>query len=61
IAVPIVAANSATAMVGGTLPSFIGDANPMPAALGLFILGTAIWSVLLWLVASLRFAASNRA
>lgn len=48
------------AMVGGDLPSFVGDASPMPAAFALFVLGMAVWSLLLWIIASLGFAASKK-
>ena len=49
-----------SAMVTGKLPAFLGGSEAMPVALAAFVAGAAIWTLLLWLVASLRFAAASR-
>jgi multidrug efflux pump subunit AcrB len=47
-------------IVTGAMPEFLGGGASMQTALGLFVAGAAIWTFLLWLVASLRFAAASR-
>ncbi|MEM7753225.1 MAG: efflux RND transporter permease subunit, partial [Pseudomonadota bacterium] len=47
-------------IVTGALPQALGGGTSMPVALGLFTAGAAIWTFVLWLVASLRFAMVSR-
>jgi multidrug efflux pump subunit AcrB len=55
------AATMGSAMVTGHLPEWLGGEASMPIALGLFVAGTAIWTFILWVAASLRFALASRA
>lgn len=47
-------------VVVGSLPSWLGGSASMAMALAFFIGGTAIWTMLLWLGTTLRFAVSAR-
>ncbi|MEM7720613.1 MAG: efflux RND transporter permease subunit [Pseudomonadota bacterium] len=55
------AATLGSAMIGRETLGIFGDVSSIPVALGLFIAGMAVWTFALWLIASLRFALSNRA
>ena len=44
-----------TAMVLGRLPLALGGSTSLPMALGVFILGSAVICILVWLVSALRF------
>ncbi|MEM6387030.1 MAG: efflux RND transporter permease subunit [Pseudomonadota bacterium] len=56
----IFAATLGSTMVTDKLPSLLGGAESMPLALGAFIIGTALWSAFLWVMASVRFAQTSR-
>lgn len=47
-------------MLTGTLPNVLGGQTSIGLALGLFLGGAALWTFVLWLLASIRFAAANR-
>ncbi|MCG6885299.1 MAG: efflux RND transporter permease subunit [Silicimonas sp.] len=55
------AATLGAVMVAGAMPLALGGGASMPVALGMFVAGAAVWTLLLWLVASLRFAAASKA
>ena len=59
--VGLFAATLGSVMVTGAMPAVLGGGASMPLSLAIFTLGAALWTFLLWLVASLRFAAANRA
>ena len=58
--VALFAATMGSAMVTGSLPEWLGGGSSMPQALGMFIAGTAAWTLLLWVLTSLRFALAAR-
>ena len=47
-------------MVTGAMPAVLGGAGSLPAALATFVACAALWTLLLWLVASVRYAATAR-
>ncbi len=49
-----------TAMVTGALPAFLGGSESVPLALAAFVACTAVWTLVLWLLASIRFAVASR-
>ena len=55
-------ATMGSAMVTGAVPQTLGGGvTGLPAALGMFLVGSAIWCLFLWAVASLRFGLRRRA
>ncbi|MEM9425893.1 MAG: efflux RND transporter permease subunit [Pseudomonadota bacterium] len=54
------AATLGSAIVTGSVPAALGGSTSMPMALGFFTAGAALWTLALWLIASLRFAVSSR-
>ncbi len=58
--VGIFAATMGSVLVAGALPAILGGGASMPMALGLFVLGSGVWTLVIWLVASARFAAMSR-
>ena len=58
--VALFAATMGSAMVTGSLPEWLGGGSSMPQALGLFIAGTAAWTLVLWVLTSVRFALAAR-
>ena len=59
--VGIFAATMGFAIAKGALPDFLGGGGSVARAFGYFILGSGAWTLMLWIVASLRFAAARRA
>ena len=57
----IFAVTLGSVMVTGAMPGLLGGSASMPLALGLFTVGAALWTLVLWLVASLRFGIATRA
>ncbi len=49
-----------TAIVTGALPAFLGGSDSMPIALAAFVVGAAVWTLVLWVLASVRFAVASR-
>jgi multidrug efflux pump subunit AcrB len=56
----VFAATLGSVMATGSLPGALGGTASMPEALAIFITGSAVWTLVLWLVASARFAAASR-
>ncbi|MDJ0637402.1 MAG: efflux RND transporter permease subunit [Paracoccaceae bacterium] len=56
----IFAATMGSVMVSGSLPEVLGGGTELPTALLMFIAGSAAWALLLWALASLRFAMAAR-
>jgi len=50
-----------TVMATGAMPAILGGSTSMLMALGLFAAGAAAWTLVLWLVASLRYGVASKA
>ncbi len=59
--VGLFAATLGSVMFTGAMPAVLGAGTSLPMALGLFVSGAAVWTLLLWMLASLRFAIASRA